>query len=122
MIKKSSDELRDLNENPLASSEDTDSYNRYLCLLLSIEEFITHITLMKAQFNEKIESINKNLLYSIIPKESFKEHLINKLTPFENILKEYNTDVKNRCLRLLLINIIDYITVNSDLSIEITFK
>lgn len=122
MIKKSSDELKELTENPLASSEDKDSYDKYICLLLSIEEFITHITLMKSQLNEEIYYINQKLQYSIIPKENFREYLISKLTPFQKILEEYNTDVKNRCLRLLLINVIDYIKVNSDYSIEISFK
>ena len=122
MIKKSSDELKELTENPLASSEDKDSYDKYICLLLSIEEFITHITLMKSQLNEEIDYINQKLQYSIIPKENFREYLISKLTPFQKILEEYNTDVKNKCLRLLLINVIDYIKVNSDYSIEISFK
>lgn len=123
MIKKASDELNELNNNPLASSDDKNAYDKYLCLLLSIEEFITHLNLMKSQLNEKIKAIDEKLLYRIIPKENFRKYIINKLSPFEKILSEQNTDIKNRCLRLLLINIIDYIKIYSNSStIEIAFK
>ncbi|WP_142419118.1 recombinase family protein [Clostridium tertium] len=122
MIKKASDELIELNNNPLADSDDKDAYDKYLCLLLSIEEFVTNLKLLKYELNEKIKIIDKKILYDIIPKEKFREYILSNLTPFEEILSEQNTDIKNRCLRLLLINIIDYIKIYSDSSIEISFK
>lgn len=122
MIKKASDELIELNNNPSADSDDKDSYDKYLCLLVSIEEFVTNLKLLKYELNEKIKIIDKKILYDIIPKENFREYILSKLTPFEEILSEQNTDIKNRCLRLLLISIIDYIKIYSNSSIEISLK
>lgn len=122
MIKKASSELKELNENPLADSDDESSYDKYLYLLLSIEEFLTHLNLIKTQLNDKLESINKKLLYTIVSKESFRDYLLNSLSPLEMLLTEQNTDIRNRCLRLLFINIIDYIKVSANSSIEISFK
>lgn len=122
MIKKASDELIELNNNPLADSDDKDAYDKYLCLLVSIEEFVTNLKLLKYELNEKMKIIDKKILYEIIPKANFREYILSKLTPFEEILSEQNTDIKNRCLRLLLISIIDYIKIYSDSSIEISLK
>lgn len=121
-IKNASDELINLTENPLANPDDKDSYDKYLYLLLTIEEFITHLNLMKNQINDNLETINTNLLYKIIPKKDFREYLLNSLTSLQTLLCEENTDVKNRCLRLLFINIIERIKIYTDLSIEISFK
>lgn len=122
MIDKASNELKELNEKPLENSDDEESYDKHICLLLSIEEFITHLTLMKSHISEKIKDVNQKLLYEIISKENFRDYLIDKLSSFEKILDEQDIDVKNRCLRLFLINIIEHIKINNDSTIEISFK
>ena len=123
MLVKASNELNILNTTPLVSSDDDNElYNKSLCLIVSIEEFITLLTLEKNQLNHKLSSINDELLYNIIPENNFKDYIINSISPINNILKETNNKVKNRCLRVLLINLIDSIKVSSSLSIEILFK
>ena len=121
-MENASAELINLTENPLANSDDKTAYDKYLYLLLTIEEFITYLNLMKNQMSERLETINVKLLYNIVPKKDFREYLINSLTSLETFLCEENTDVKNRCLRLLFITIIDHIKIYTDSSIEISFK
>lgn len=121
-IGNASAELINLTENPLANSDDKTAYDKYLYLLLTIEEFITYLNLMKNQMSENLETINVKLLYNIVPKKDFREYLLNSLTSLETFLCEENTDVKNRCLRLLFITIIDHIKIYTDSSIEISFK
>lgn len=122
MISKSSAQIDIVKENTKVDSSDKLEYEKYLCLLTSIKEFSINLKIDKASLDERLKKLNKELSNTIKTKEVFKKYLMSTLTPLENIFSEESIDVRNRCLRLLLINIIDSIKINSMSDIEIIFK
>lgn len=93
-----------------------------LLLLDSIKEFKTSLILSKSQLNDDLNKINRKLSKSIPSKACFKDYVVNTLNPIEDILSQENSKIKNRCLRLLLHEIIDKIIISETFEIEIIFK
>lgn len=101
---------------------DIDYHEKNLLLLDSIKEFKTSLILSKSQLNDDLNKINRKLSKSIPSKSCFKDYVVNTLNPIEDILSQENSKIKNRCLRLLLHEIIDKIIISETFEIEIIFK
>ncbi|UXZ09536.1 hypothetical protein F1C14_09590 [Clostridium perfringens] len=101
---------------------DIDYHEKNLLLLDSIKEFKTSLILSKSQLNDDLNKINRKLSKSIPSKACFKDYVVNTLNPIEDILSQENSKIKNRCLRLLLHEIIDKIIISETFEIEIIFK
>ena len=122
MISRCSAQIDIIKKNAKVDSSDKIQYEKYLCLLTSIKEFSTNLEITKTHLGERLKKLNKKLSNPIQTKEDFKNHLIVSLTPLENIFNEKSVAVRNRCLRLLLINVLDSIKMHSMSDIEIIFK
>jgi len=122
MISKCYTQIEVIKKNSKVDSSDKIQYEKYLCLLTSIKEFSTNLEITKTHLGERLKKLNKELSNPIQTKEDFKNHLIVTLTPLENIFNEKSIAVRNRCLRLLLINVLDSIKMHSMSDIEIIFK
>ncbi|MDH5064026.1 recombinase family protein [Clostridium perfringens] len=101
---------------------DIDYHEKNLLLLDSIKEFKTSLILSKSQLNDDLNKINRKLSKSIPSKACFKDYVVNTLNPIEDILSQENSKIKNRCLRLLLHEIIDKIIISETFEIKIIFK
>ena len=101
---------------------DIDYHEKNLLLLDSIKEFKTSLILSKSQLNDDLNKINRKLSKPIPSKACFKDYVVNTLNPIEDVLSQENSKIKNRCLRLLLHEIIDKIIISETFEIEIIFK
>ncbi|MDU4892354.1 MAG: recombinase family protein [Clostridium sp.] len=121
MIKKSDDEITNLNKQAPIDLEDKES-KVFQELIDSIVYFKTVNKLKKAELEKSLSQLNIQLDKRPQDYDDIKNYMLDELSSLDNLLNLEDIEIKNRCLRLLLHNLVHSVILDSENKIEIMFK
>ena len=120
LLIKSKEKISYLNSTNIDLSDD--EYNKYVCLMESLEEFKIHLKLSEKELINNINLLNHKISTPIIKKDNIKNIFANKKDTLNKIISIDDISLKNRCLRLFVYELIDKILIDADNNVEINFK
>lgn len=112
----------ELKNYKVVDSTDSENYKKNLVFLNSLSEFETHANLIKANLEGDIKLLTEKIQFYIPTKEEFKLFLNKNASILNTILSQKDTTLRNRCLRLLVTDLISNIKLDENRDIEINFK
>lgn len=121
MIKKSDEEIINLNNQAPIDCEDEETLV-FQELIDSIVYFKTVNKLKRSELEKSLSQLNTQLAKPPQSYNDIKNYLLRELSSLDALLNLEDIETKNRCLRLLIYNLIHSVILHPDNKIEIMFK
>lgn len=104
------------------SCNDSDKNKEYETIIKCLNEFKIISTINKEQLSNNLSNIKLKLQVKPNSYEEFKDNIFNNFNDFNKIITIKDDVLRNRCIRLLFINLFDHVIVNNDTSPLVSFK
>lgn len=106
----------------LSTCNNDEQKNEHNVLIKCLNEFKVVSTINKEQLCNSLSVVNKKLLIKPKPYDEFKNTIIENSNDFNKLISIKEDELRNRCIRLLFINLIEKIIVSKENTPIITFK